>query len=160
MNIKLALKSQYHAGLAMLRQCTERCPDEFWTSGTHPRSYWRIAYHAVFYTHFYLQQNYEAFTPWQKGRPNVECLWESPPIEAPYSKEEIQEYVDFVVAGVDATVDGLDLDCAETGFPWYKDMSKLEHQLMNLRHLQGHIGQLSELLMAQGIDTNWIGKSK
>jgi hypothetical protein len=29
---------------------------------------------------------------------------------------------------------------------------------MNLRHLQGHVGQLSELLMAKGIDTDWICK--
>ncbi len=38
-------------------------------------------------------------------------------------------------------------------------MSKLSHQLMNLRHRQGHIGQLSELLMARGIDTDWVAKS-
>lgn len=38
-------------------------------------------------------------------------------------------------------------------------MSKLSHELMNLRHTQGHVGQLSELLMARGIDTDWISKS-
>jgi len=38
-------------------------------------------------------------------------------------------------------------------------MSKLSHQIMNLRHIQGHVGQLSELLMAKGIDTDWTAKS-
>jgi hypothetical protein len=38
-------------------------------------------------------------------------------------------------------------------------MSKLSHELMNLRHTQGHVGQLSELLMARGIDTGWVARS-
>ena len=56
-------------------------------------------------------------------------------------------------------VKNLNLASDETGFSWYKNMSKLSHQLMNLRHIQGHVGQLSELLMARGIDTDWIAKS-
>jgi hypothetical protein len=160
MNIQSALIGQYHAGLAMLRQCVERWPDDLWTSGAHPRNFWRIAYHAIFYTHFYLQQNEEAFTPWEKNRANVELLWETPPVEEPYSKLEMLEYIDLVIAGVDETVDGLDLESPETGFPWYKSMGKLDHELMNVRHLQGHIGQLSELLMAQNVDTDWVGKLK
>ncbi len=57
------------------------------------------------------------------------------------------------------TVDHLDLAAGETGFSWYKNMGKLSHQLMNLRHIQGHVGQLSELLMAKGIDTDWVARS-
>jgi hypothetical protein len=38
-------------------------------------------------------------------------------------------------------------------------MSKLSHELMNLRHIQGHVGQLSELLMVAGIDTRWIARA-
>jgi hypothetical protein len=34
------------------------------------------------------------------------------------------------------TVDSLDLECRETGFSWYSNMTKLSHELMNLRHLQ------------------------
>src|SRR5437016_11355850 len=49
------LKSQYHASLAMLRDTIERCPDALWTSGDYLNPFWRIAYHALYYTHFYLQ---------------------------------------------------------------------------------------------------------
>ncbi len=52
----------------------------------------------------------------------------------------------------------MDLDSDSTGFSWYPNMTKLSHELMNLRHIQGHVGQLSELLMARGIDVNWIGR--
>jgi hypothetical protein len=57
MDLRAALKEQYHAGLAMLAECVEKCPDDLWTSGTHPRTFWRIAFHAAFFTHNYLVQD-------------------------------------------------------------------------------------------------------
>jgi hypothetical protein len=157
MDIRAALKGQYHAGLKMLRQCVELCPEDVWIAGEHPRTFWRIAYHGVFFTHLYLQPNEAAFQPWAKGREDADCLWESPPEIAPYSKVEMLEYIDLVDAQVDATVELLDLDSKDSGFSWYPSIDKLGHQLMNIRHLQGHVGQLSELLMGHGIDTNWVG---
>jgi len=38
-------------------------------------------------------------------------------------------------------------------------MPKLEHQLMNIRHLQQHTGQLAELLNQVEVDTAWFGKA-
>ena len=102
------------------------------------------------------------------GPKAVPELWQKPlrvePYElpedfAPYTKKQILNYIVYVDSLIDTTVDSLDLNATETGFVWYKNMSKLSHELMNLRHLQGHVGQLSELLMAQDIDIEWIGKS-
>ena len=42
---------------------------------------------------------------------------------------------------IDDAVDALDLDSTESGFSWYH-MSKLEHQFVNIRHIQHHAGQL------------------
>jgi hypothetical protein len=165
MDVRSALKEQYHAGLAMLADCIEKCPDEVWTSGTHPRTFWRIAFHALFYTQLYLGQNEEAFQPWPHHREGCRELWgadvepfELPPEVAPYERSDMLGYLAYVDGLVEATVDQLDLDSEETGFYWYKNMSKLSHELMNLRHIQGHVGQLSELLMQFGIDTDWVGK--
>lgn len=157
MDIKPALKSQYRASLAMLRQNIERCPDSLWTSGAHPRNFWRIAYHAIYYTHLYLAPHVEAFEEWSKHRNSARYLWGTPEVETPYTQAEVLEYVDSLGRALDTMVDQLDLEAAETGFDWYPNMSKLEHQLVNLRHLQGHVGQLSELLMAQNISTDWVG---
>jgi hypothetical protein len=176
MDLRPALKEQYHAGLAMLRQCVERCPDDLWIYGTHPRTFWRIAFHAAFGTHNSLVQDEAAFNEsFVVGRaPSavVRALgaehWtqcgEVEPYELPegapvVSQAEILEYLVFIDALINPTLDALDLDAAETGFSWYKNMSKLSHELMNLRHLQGHVGQLSELLMARGIDIDWIAKA-
>src|SRR5215813_7795177 len=88
MVLRQALKEQYHAGLAMLADCVERCPDDQWTSGTHPRTYWRIALHAAYFTHLDLGQNEEAYQPWP-GRPEG-CpeLWQKPWSVEPYELPE------------------------------------------------------------------------
>jgi hypothetical protein len=76
-----------------------------------------------------------------------------------YERKEILEYVAFVHGLVDSTVDALDLDTDESGFSWYRNISKLSHQLLNLRHVQGHVGQLSELLMARDVDIDWVSRA-
>lgn len=78
----------------------------------------------------------------------------------PLTQGEMTEYISYIRGIVDETIDGLDLDRQETGYHWYPNMTKLSHQIMNLRHLQGHVGQLSELLMANGIDTDWVSLGK
>ncbi len=177
MDGKTALKEQYHAGLAMLTQCVEKCPEDLWTSPSacppEPdraihRHFWRIAFHAVYFTHLYLGQDEAAFEPWPDPREDSVGMWSPPwnlePFEMtaetkPYSREAILEYIAFVDRLIDKTVDALDLDSKESGFSWYRNMSKFSHQLLNLRHIQGHVGQLSELLMARGIDIEWVSKS-
>jgi hypothetical protein len=168
MDVKRDLKEQYHAALAMLADCVKQCPDDVWTSGTHPRTFWRIALHAAFFTHLYLGQNEMVFQPWPAGPESYNTLWkvqgDVEPYELPEAIDPLQrqgtlDYIGFIDSLVNPTLDNLDLDASETGFGWYKNMSKLSHELMNLRHIQGHIGQLSELLMAHGIDTDWIGKA-
>ena len=185
MEIREALKSQYRGGLAMMARCIERCPDDLWVAPNPPetvrasegnpdwngvtRPFWRIAFHTVYFTHLYLGQNADAFQP-PPGtsavrRRDFAPMWQSPwdlepyelPTDAnPCSRSEVLAYVGFVVGLVDQTVEGLDLDHPQSGFPWYENCTKIAHQLMNLRHLQGHVGQLSELLMLRGIDIDWV----
>lgn len=173
MDLRTALKEQLRAGLAMLRECVEKCPDDLWLEGKHPRTFWRIAFHAAFFTHLGLGQNLQTFaTPPENlavaSREDGRRLWTDPaylePYEmpedvAPYSRQDILDYIDFVDSLAGPTIDGVDLDTDDSGFPWFEDISKLSHELMNLRHLQGHVGQLSELLMARDIDIEWVYKA-
>ncbi|MGB2820123.1 MAG: DinB family protein [Phycisphaerae bacterium] len=164
MDIKTALKSQYHAALAMLRQAIERCPEALWTAGGHPSPYWQIAYHTLFFTHLYLQPNEEAFSPWEHHREEYQFLealpWpphDRPNIREPYTASQVTAYWQVCDAMIDAGVDRLDLDAADCGFSWY-DISKLEHQIMNVRHIQHHAAQLADRLRsAADIDLDWIG---
>jgi len=164
--LKSILKSQYHATLAMLRQAIEACPDEMWLSKEHPNSFWQIAYHTLFYAHFYIQPNETAFSPWEHqseaqhpdaigGPPDPHS--NLPLIPAPYSKAEVLDYWSICERMVDNAIDVLDLESQQSGFPWYK-MPKLEHQIVNIRHIQHHVAQLGDRLRSSAnIGVKWVG---
>ncbi len=158
MDIKGALKGQFHASLAMMRSAIEICPEAIWNSGEHPRTFWRMAYHTLYYSHMYLLQTHEEFEPWPKYRTDYENIFEDATEVAPPSKEEILEYIAFVDAMVDHQIETLDLDSQESGFSWYT-MPKLDHMLVNLRHIQEHTGQLRDRLFESGFDLRWVGKA-
>lgn len=107
--------------------------------------------------------NLDVFVPFEGHDEDVPNIWpdedeEVPPIREPYSKEHMLRYVAFVDENIESWVDALDMDSPESGFYWYKDFPKIDHQILNVRHLQGHVGQLSELLMAAGVDIDWVSR--
>jgi len=175
-NLRSVLKSQYHAALATLRQPIAACPEELWTSDQFPKPYWRVAYHALYYTHFYLQPNVAAFIPWDHDQLDVHSLDDrpmpkdfkgfeelrgipaSPPQTGiPYTKDQILSYWTICDGMIDAGVDQLDLLSSDSGFGWYH-VPKLEHQIINIRHIQHHAVQLAERLRcATDMRLEWVG---
>jgi len=164
MDIQGVLRSQYHAALAMLRQAIERCPEEAWDGGEHPCAVWQIAYHTLFFTHLYLQPEEKTFRAWEHHRQEYQFLgavpWpphDPPRIDPPYTKEQILDYWGVCDAMIDAGVDRLDLEAPTCGFSWY-EMPKLEHQLVNIRHIQHHAAQLADRLrLSAGVGVDWVG---
>ena len=162
-SIKDIIRSQYHASLEMLRQAVIKCPDSLWQNREYKNMFWHISYHALFYTHLYLQATEEHFVPWAKHRDEYQFLgrlpWpphREPEIAEPYSKEEILEYHDICREQVEEQVASLELD-AQSGFYWLP-FGKLELQFYNIRHLQQHTGELCERLGATGdIEVDWVG---
>lgn len=157
MGIRESIKSQYRASLAMLRQAIEMCPDALWEDVSYVNPFWRVAYHTLIYTHFYLQPTEGDFVPWEKHREGMQLLGTSAPEAKAYSKAEMLDYLTYVLTQVDAQIDALDL-AAESGFNWLL-FDKLELQFYNLRHIQQHTGELCERLGAHGeIEVGWVGK--
>lgn len=145
----------------MLRDCIAKCHDDLWSLAPngHPRTAWRIAYHALFYTDFYLAPDSESFTPWSRHQNQAIILWDDdeegmPPEETTYSQADLLAYLDELHAGIDQKLAALDLGAPASGFAWYP-IPKLDHVLVALRHLGVHVGQLQELLYARGIDPDW-----
>jgi hypothetical protein len=167
MDIRSALKSQYHAALKTLREVIEKCPDEMWNDAVDTAPFWRVAYHTLFYAHFYLQQNQEAFRPWARHREEAQFIssvpWDAhrpPKACEPFTRDDLLEYCNECDNMIDAGVDALDLSAPQCGFPWYK-MPTLEHQIVNIRHIQHHAAALSSRLRrSAGIGVNWVGKGK
>jgi hypothetical protein len=160
MTLETILKSQYHASLEMLREVIDVCPAELWTDDRYVNRYWQVAYHTIFYTHLYLQPSEADFVPWEYHRPGYNRFDGVPGATAslgPYSMEELRAYCRRCDAMVDSAVDRLDLAAPESGFSWYH-MPKLEHQLVNLRHIQHHAGQLADRLrQAADRGVRWVG---
>ena len=164
MDVKSVIKSQYYAALEMLRQAVIQCPDDMWHFREDKNLFWHTAYHVLFYTHFYLQPKEEDFIPWEKHRDLLVSLAgdeaeRKAELSTPYSKEEINDYIDFCHKEAIKQVDALDLE-AESGFYWLP-FNKLELQFYNIRHIQQHTGELcGRLEVVEGIEINWVGMKK
>ena len=158
MNVKPMLQSQYRASLAMLLTAIEKSPDALWTSDAYANPCWHIAYHTLYYADLYLHQTEADFTPWHKHRPDHQRLTARGPDSGPlvpYSQAEALEYARRIDAGVAAALARLDLTAPECGFSWYQ-MPKFEPQLVSLRHIQHHTGQLADRLRhATGRGSPW-----
>lgn len=160
MDIRPVLQRQHYAALVMLRQAVEVCPEDLWLSGEHPRNYWRIAYHAAGYAHLYLYEDLASWKPWAKARNECAVLEGDVEVMEPYTKAEMLDFIDLIIAEVEPRIDALDIEAEKCGFTWYPNVTRLELFILSLRHLHGHIGQLHELLIARGLDVEWLGQVK
>jgi hypothetical protein len=166
MKIKEVIKSQYLASLEMLHQAIVMCPEALWYDQDYKNRFWHVSYHALFYTHLYLQPSEEDFVPWSKHRDQYQFMgslpWpphKEPDIGEPYSVEEVLEYYRVTKGQVVEKVLSLDLE-AESGFNWLP-FNKMELQFYNIRHLMHHTGELCERLGRVGeIEVNWIGMKR
>ena len=164
--VRNALKNQYRAGLAMLHEAVDLCPDDVWLNQSPVNAYWQVAFHALYFTHLYLQPTSAHFHPWpghQGGVQHEDGMAgpndpdsDLPLIPKPYSRLQVLDYVRFLEERVASAVDALDLASTDCGFSWY-DCNKLEHQLINVRHLHHHVAQLADRLRAAtGVGVSWV----
>ena len=164
MNLKQVITSQYLAALEMLRQAVLKCPPALWDDPADKSRFWHVAYHALFYTHLYLQDTEAAFVPWAKHRDQYQYMgplpWPPhamPAIGQAYTPGEILDYLDFCRHEVATRVPRADLEAA-SGFYWLP-FGKLELQLYTIRHIQQHAGELMERLGSRaGIEVAWVGR--
>jgi hypothetical protein len=154
MSIQDSIKSQYYASLDMFRQAVVKCPDALWDDARYANRFSHIAYHALHYTHLYLQPALTDFVPWNKPG-KVDGSLKKGATGEPHSREEILAYLEIVCEEVEKQVSALELD-APSGFFWLP-FDKLELQFYNIRHLMHHTGELCERLGATGeIEVDWI----
>lgn len=163
LNLPEVIVSQYLAALEMLRQAVSKCPLSLWDSLEDGTKFWHIAYHTLFYTHLYLQDSEQTFTPWIKHRDEYQFFdrmpwppFKQPKIGEPFDKDTILEYLDFCRGQVVEQAPRLNLD-GPSGFDWLP-FGKLELQFYNIRHLQQHTGELMERLGTRAeVELDWVG---
>lgn len=165
--LRFVLKSQYHAVLAMLIDAIEKFPEEHWLAKEQTNAAWQIAYHTLYFAEYYSQPSWENWTPWLThgietqnndgipGPPDPDSAM--PLMPEPFSKALVHAYAMYCDESIDAAIDAMDLTNPESGFYWYK-ISKLEHQLVNIRHIQHGVAQLADRLRTiADVGVKWVG---
>jgi len=156
MTVKRSIQSQYLAALAMLKDAIEKCPDSLWADNNYVNPFWRVVYHTLIYTNFYLSPAEADFTPWEKHKDGMQLLGPSAPDSEPYTKADLLTYLESCLKKMETQVNTMDLE-AESGFDWLP-FDKLELQFYNIRHIQQHTGELCERLGSRGeIEVGWVG---
>ena len=171
--LRFAVKSQYHAALAMLRDAIDRCPGALWSSNDYENPFWRVVYHTLYSTHLYLQPRESAFRPWEYHQTGIQDMDDvpAPPdlLDAlelphrppqtgePYTQAQMLDYWGICDAMVDGAIDALDLLADHCGFSWHSGCPRAVHQIMSVRHIQHHTAQLSDRLRAaSGAGVDWV----
>ena len=160
---------QFGAAIDMLDNALRACPDELWherlwnNPSEQPEyaQFWYLASHTLFWLDFYLSGSLEGFAP-----PVPFTLDELDPAgllpERPYTKDELQAYLDHGRKKCQATIEALTDEKAQQRcrFTW-GELGFAELLLYNMRHVQEHAAQLN-LILGQKVGSapGWVTKAK
>ena len=171
------LWKQFGAAIDMLDNALVACPDSLWQErlwrmpsdqsiAPELAEFWYLAYHTLFWLDLYVSGSAEGFAP-----PEPFGLEELDPAgvvaERPYTKAELRTYLEYVRQKCRTTIDALSEEQARRSidFGWARgrDVSYVELQLYNMRHVQEHAAQLSLFLgqhAVPGEDIGWVARAK
>jgi hypothetical protein len=158
---------QFAAAIQMIRLAIEACPDQLWDDRADGSPFWHLAYHALFYTDFYLSENEKTFRARDFHENKAQFLpgdyGEHAGIvntpERAFRKDQLLDYADHCLRKCDDTFEKLTNErvLERCGFWWYQ-LSVGEFLLNTLRHAQHHAGQLALLLRRHaGVGSDWLG---
>lgn len=158
---KSIIWQQFGAAIDMLENSLVACPEELWSDRTQQPEFWYVTYHTLFFLDLYLSDSVEGFTP-----PMPFNLDELDPAglmpERPYTKDELQTYLEHGRRKCRETIDALTDEKARRRcrFEWL-DISHAELLLYNMRHVQHHAAQLNLILRQKtGSAPRWVRKTE
>jgi uncharacterized damage-inducible protein DinB len=143
--IKQILKGQFEASLSMLKQCLAACPEEHWEGKIANGTFRWVAYHTLFFVDFYLSPNEKGFTLRELHERGGNEL--GPGVSTGLDKQETLAYLEIchqklLTAIAAETEESL---AGPSGFE-YRNFTRGELHIYNIRHIQHHTGQLSAYL--------------
>ncbi len=168
-SLKTIIWQQFGAAIDMLGNALRACPNalwhgRLWDNPSEPPGYsqfWYITYHTLFWLDLYLSGAVEGFVP-----PAPFTLDELDPAgllpEKPYSKDELQAYLDYGRKKCQATIEALTGEAAQRRcrFGW-GEVTFVELLLYNMRHIQEHAAQLNLMLGQNGVSgPGWVTKAE
>jgi hypothetical protein len=164
---KTIIWHQFGAAIDMLDNALRACPDQLWRARLwdDPANqrfflpeYWYIVYHALFWLDLYLTGAEEGFVP-PPPFTLVEQDDDGPLPERPYTKDELQAYLDECRLKCQATIEALTEQTTERlcRFGW-GEVAFGELLLYTMRHVEEHAAQLNLFLgQRAGSAPGWVG---
>jgi DinB superfamily len=152
---------QFGASIDMLENAIVACPDDVWGDQFEFSAFWYITYHTLFYLDYYASESPDGFAP-----PAPYTLSEFDPAgvfpDRVYLKAEMLDYLEFAREKVRLLIFGLTPETMALRFVnEYRNYSRLEILLYNMRHVQHHAAQLNLLIRQHGSDApNWVSRTK
>jgi hypothetical protein len=149
----------------MLGAAAKQCPDEHWHGQVGAQPFSHVAYHALFYTDFYLSPNEESYRPPSLHRQEYQVFGgtklppeEEPITDAAIPRDVILEYVEYCRRRATQRIAAETAEslAGPSGFWWY-DIPRAEFLLNNVRHIQHHAAHMSLYLRrVAGIEIKWV----
>ena len=173
MNIpwKTIIWQQFGAAIDMLDNALRACPDELWRDrlwddpSERPEytQFWFLVYHTMYWLDLNLSGTAEGFAPPDRFKRDEKDPDGGLP-KTPYTKDELQTYLDYCRRKCQATIEALTDETAQQRcrFQWIEgELSFLELLLYTMRHVQEHAAQLNlRLGQKMGSAPDWVAKAK
>lgn len=168
---KSILWGQFGATIDMLENAMQSCPDDVWSDPDRKPEwpeddvvgFWYLVYHTLFFLDFYLSENtVEDFAPPPPfTRDELDPSGLLP--ERPYTKAELQRYLDHVREKCRLAIEGMTEEGAlrRRSFGTSYEGSFVELLLYNMRHVQHHTAQLHLILRRRTRSApGWVSRTK
>jgi len=163
--LKRGIASQMLAGLTMLKDCIDRCPEKEWDEKQNDYPFSQILFHVLFDCDFNLSDSEQEFRGqgFHKNYPEVFADYQELmdlTKQHPFDRRFINSYYDFCMTKIKNSMRELnDGDLTVPNTDIYKNMTKLERYVNAIRHIQHHTAQLGlRLQFITGVEMEWISR--
>ena len=135
----LSISEQYGAGLKMLEDAIQQCPDDIWQDTTGEKIISHIAYHVLYWVDRYLCRNKDEggnFKPFLEIKHQKDEKFI-------YSKQELLEYLHFDRKRANKWFNELTIDILTSDSVYdFHGTTILSSLIYDLRHIMLHVGAL------------------
>lgn len=148
-------RQHFFMSFSMMEKMIEQCPEDVWNMKAGGFVFWQQIVHALSGSNFWMRQDSSNFTEPFAERKIYPELDADP--EGYVTRDEMTAYKKKVKAICESFFDGKDDEWLM--FPsWvYVKLTNLDVLLMQIRHLQYHVGHCNSILRDRGLEAvDWI----
>jgi hypothetical protein len=159
------IASQMLAGLYMLKDCIDRCPEKEWDESHNDYPFSQVVFHTLLDCDYNLCDSEEEFKgqSFHRNNPGIfsdyEELLDIKETRL-FERKFIKSYYEFCVSKVESSIRvRIDSDLIVPNSDIYKNMTRLERYINSIRHIQHHAAQLGlRLQFITGKEMDWISR--